>query len=400
MHEENGIGYDSSSLDSICRYAKRLEGHTLREECPELTTLEDSHRRKGSFGNAVEQYYFRYAINSDPNPDFEEVGTELKTTPLKLKRDGSFSAKERLVISMINYMSVVDETWETSSLQKKLQKILLVAYQYEKDINPVDFLVKVVELWGVPQEDIPTFKSDWDTVVAKIRAGKAHELSGSDTLYLEAATKASSSKDRRQQPFSDIPAKPRAWAIKNSYMTVALNGLLEVQKIKRERDEEQLDLYELIHRRFESYFGLTEVELAEVCGYVGKGPGKPKNLCALITRHILGVDEDARIAEFEKAGIKPKTMRVKANGVPKESISFPVFDYFDLVRQSFEESEFWDYLQDVYKRQILKSTSCCRYLGCPQVVSLRSPTIFGVRNMGPPTAFAASWFSIWRSRKN
>lgn len=145
---------------------------------------------QGSFGNAVEQYYFRYAINSDPNPDFEEVGTELKTTPLKLKRAGSFSAKERLVISMINYMSVVDETWETSSLQKKLQKILLVAYQYEKDINPVDFLVKVVELWGVPQEDIPTFKSDWDTVVAKIRAGKAHELSGSDTLYLEAATKA------------------------------------------------------------------------------------------------------------------------------------------------------------------------------------------------------------------
>lgn len=348
MYEETGIGYDSSSLDSICRYAKRLEGHTLREECPELTALEDSHRRKGSFGNAVEQYYFHYAINSDPNPDFEEVGTELKTTPLKLKRDGSFSAKERLVISMINYMSVVDETWETSSLQKKLQKILLVAYQYEKDINPVDFLVKVVELWGVPQEDIPTFKSDWDTVVAKIRAGKAHELSGSDTLYLEAATKASSSKDRRQQPFSDVPAKPRAWAIKNSYMTVALNGLLEVQKIKRERDEEQLDLYELIHRRFESYFGLTEVELAEVCGYVGKGPGKPKNLCALITRHILGVDEDARIAEFEKAGIKPKTMRVKANGVPKESISFPVFDYFDLVQQSFEESEFWDYLHQKY----------------------------------------------------
>lgn len=51
-------------------------------------------------------------------------------------------------------------------------------------------------------------------------------------------------------------------------------------------------------------------------------------------------------------------------------------------------------------RRILKSTSCCGYLGCPRVVSLRSPTIFGVRNMRPPTGFAASWFSIWRSRKN
>ena len=107
-----------------------------------------------------------------------------------------------------------------------------MAYQYDKDLNPVDFLIKIVELWGIPEEDLPTFKHDWDTVVDKIRAGRAHELSGSDTLYLEAATKASSSKDRRPQPYSPIPAKPRAWAIKQSYMTVTFNHLLHVQSIR------------------------------------------------------------------------------------------------------------------------------------------------------------------------
>lgn len=342
------LEYDSSSIESILAYAKRLEGHTLREECPGLERVEDPHKRRGSFGNAVEKYYFHYEINSDPDADFAEVGTELKTTPLKQLKDGRLSAKERLVISMINYMSVVDETWETSSLQKKLHQILLIAYQYDKELNPVDYLVKLVELWGIPDEDIPTFKRDWDIVVRKIRRGRAHELSGSDTLYLEAATKAANAAKRTEQPYSDVPAKPRAWAIKPSYMTVALNGMLEAQAIRRDSGSSGLDLLALVRRRFEPYIGLSENELASVCGYGWQGNRKPKNLCALITKHILGVDEDSRIAEFEKAGVKPKTMRIKCNGMPKESISFPTFDYCDLAICEFNSSDFRRYLAQKY----------------------------------------------------
>ena len=91
-----------------------------------------------------------------------------------------------------------------------------------------------------------------------------------------------------------------------------------------------LDFLSLVKRRFEPYVGLSEKELAELCGYGWQGKRKPKNLCALITQHILGVEEDAKIVEFEKAGVKAKTMRVKRNGMPKESISFPAFDYFKL----------------------------------------------------------------------
>lgn len=339
--------YDASSLASIAAYAKQLEGTTLRNAC-HIDALTDPHVRRGAFGNAVEQYFFHYAPNSKSAPDFEEVGTELKTTPLKRRKNGGYSAKERLVISMINYMKVVDETWESSSLLKKLHKILLIAYQYDKDLNPVDYLVKLVELWHIPPEDVPTFKKDWDTVVGKIRTGHAHELSGSDTLYLEAATKASSSKARTPQPYSAIPAKPRAWALKSSYMTATFNHLLDAQRIQRKRGEAQLDLLELVRHRFEPYIGLTEEELASCCGYHVAHGRKPKNLCALITRSILGVDEHFKIAEFEKAGIKPKTIRLKYDGTPKESISFPTFSYMELAQQEFEESDFYDYLHQKY----------------------------------------------------
>ena len=57
---------------------------------------------------------------------------------------------------------------------------------------------------------------DFNVIKDKICAGKAHELSEGDTLYLGAATKAATSEDRREQPFSDELAKPRAFAFKNS----------------------------------------------------------------------------------------------------------------------------------------------------------------------------------------
>ena len=75
---------------------------------------------------------------------------------------------------------------------------------------------------------------------------------------------------------------------------------------------------------------------------------KSKNLCARITRNILGVSEDARIEEFEKAGIKPKTMRLRTNGKPKEALSFPTFDYYTLEVCDFEDSEFYEQLQQKY----------------------------------------------------
>ena len=69
---------------------------------------------------------------------------------------------------------------------------------------------------------------------------------------------------------------------------------------------------------------------------------------ALITKLLLGVDEDSKITEFEKAGIKAKTLRLKKDGMPKEAVSFPHFDYFELAETEFEDSDFFGYLQQKY----------------------------------------------------
>lgn len=357
--ENTHVLYDRANADSIVSYAAQLVGKTLRETTG-VQHIDSMATRKGTLGNAIEYYYFKFNPNSDPNPDFNEVGIELKTTPLKRTKKGDIVSKERLVLSMINYMEVVNETWETSAVIKKSSKILLLSYLYDPDLDPVDYEFYLAELWSIPEEDLYTIRRDWETVVDKIRRGLAHEISSGDTLYLEACTKAANSEVRRPQPFSDIPAKPRAWALKQSYMTTVTKKLLDAQGIARDEKQRELSLRELVEQRFDEYVGYTEDDLGHMFGLLGKGKKKPKGLCALITKRILGVDPDSKILEFEKAGIKTKTMRIKCNGVPKESISFPVFDYFELVETEFEDSAFLEYLEQKYLLVIYREDSDMR----------------------------------------
>ena len=127
-------------------------------------------------------------------------------------------------------------------------------------------------------------------------------------------------------------------------MTAVSQGLLKkMEGIKREKDEAGLSLLDLVRRRFEPFFGCSEDELKARYGLT-----KSKDIAARITKQILGVDEGSQIAEFEKAGIKAKTIRLQANGRPKEAMSFPCFDYFNLAERNFEDSDFFGYLQQKY----------------------------------------------------
>ena len=354
MSDSKKLPYNPSNQKSILNYAQLLIGTTLREHVS-VDKIDDPKRRKGSFGNAVEYYFFGYELNSDSEPDFKEAGLELKTTPLKKTAKGKIVSKERLVITMINYMTVVNETFETSHFLEKASDILLISYLYEKQKDPLDYEIMLATIWGLPEEDMPIFKNDWETIVNKVIQGKAHEISGSDTFYLEACTKAANSSVRRKQPFSDIPAKPRAWAIKGSYMTSVSNKMLEkMESIPRKDYEKELNLFDLLHGKFAPFFGMTEEELSMKFGYYNKEKRKPKNLCALITKKILGINENSEIAEFKKSNMQSKTIRIKSNGNLKESVSFPAFDYCELAETDFNDSKFKSYLDKKFLFVIYK----------------------------------------------
>lgn len=343
------LPYDPRSRDSIVAYAQRLVGKTLREALDGMPQVIDFSSHKGGFGTALERGYFGYEPNSRPEPDFAEAQLELKSTPLKrAARNGRLVSKERLVLGMIDYMAVVSEEWSSSGFLKKNSHLLLVFYLHEKDKDPRDFVIKLVRMWEFPPEDLEIIRQDWEKIVRKIRAGLAHELSDGDTLYLGAATKSSDSSKRRRQPFSDEPAKPRSFALKQSYVNSIVQASLYAKPLPTAAKAAMhpvvtgellrgIAFEDAVAAKFEPYIGMTADEIAGRLGVTAKK--KAKNYYAVITKRILGAGEKDEIAEFQKADIIVKTMRILPSGRPKEDLPFKAFDYRDLVEQGWETSD-------------------------------------------------------------
>lgn len=181
-------------------------------------------------------------------------------------------------------------------------------------------------------------KDDYEKILAKIRAGKAHELSEADTFYLGACTKSSSSANRTQQPYSDEPAKPRAFSFKNSYMTVILNKYIiphkktyVVESIVKGKPIDNLVGY--ITGCITQYRGRSVDELCEHFGI----ETRPKDIYSRLVFCILGVKSN-QCEEFEKAGIVVKAIKIEYNGRIKESMSFPAIRYQEFAQETWEES--------------------------------------------------------------
>ena len=355
--------YDKTNPLSIENYAQKLIGKTFQDVIDEdeqkqamfvreassygVAEVSEGKRNKGNLGQIIEERFFHYACNNDARPDFHEAGVELKVTPYKVGANGKLSAKERLILTMIDYFSVVNEEFETSHMWNKARLILLIYYLYEKEVPiNLDYRIDYAKLFSPPEQDIKIIKHDFEVIVEKIRAGKAHELSEGDTMYLGAATKASTSQDRRMQPFSDEPAKPRAFSFKNSYMTYVLNTYIVPGKDTYEpiMQSETTDSFEdYVVQRIDKHAGESVSELCNV--FEINVEKKPKNLEALLAYRMLGIKGN-HAEEFEKANIVVKAIRIGKNNKIKESMSFPTFKFKELIEEEWEDSTFGNYLRE------------------------------------------------------
>lgn len=353
--------YDKTNPLSIEKYAQRLIGKSFQDVIDEdqqnltiresssygVSEVSETKRNKGNLGQIIEEKFFHYKCNNDARPDFPEAGVELKVTPYKVSANGKLSAKERLILTMIDYFSVVDEKFESSHMWNKARLILLIYYLYEKEVEiNLDYKINYAKLFTPPEQDIKIIKHDFEVIVEKIRAGRAHELSEGDTLYLGAATKASTSQDRRMQPFSDEPAKPRAFSFKNSYMTYVLNNYIVPGKDTYEpiMKSETTDSFEdYVVRKIDNHIGESVEELCDM--FEINVEKKPKNLEALLAYRMLGIKGN-HAEEFVKANIVVKVIRIGKNNKIREHMSFPTFKFKELAVEEWDDSVFGNYLRE------------------------------------------------------
>jgi DNA mismatch repair protein MutH len=340
--------YNPNSKQSVLDFAKLLVGKTLKEVC-NSDIIKHNYSGKGNFGQVLEKFYFLYEPNSDSEPDFPIPGLELKSTPLKTLKNNEIRSKERLVLNIINYLEVVNQEFETSSFWKKNANLLLIFYLHQIEFDILDYVIKLVDEWSFPVTDLEIIKKDWELIKKKIVDGKAHELSEGDTFYLGACTKGANSNSTRKQPFNEIPAKQRAYSLKQGYVNHIIASIAHEPNViygKLIDGGESLDkvsIEEVVVSRFKPYYGKNIDEI--LFSTKTELNISAKNFFANLTNVILGIELEKEIEEFKKADIIVKTVRLKENDLPKEDISFPNFKYLEIVNESWDNSSFRNILE-------------------------------------------------------
>lgn len=374
--------YDDSDIKSIFNYAKKLEGMTYNEILNEFNNSQvkkyvnykenpymvadsgvsyqyevPSEVAKGQLGTFLERFYFGYHPNSRQEADFPKVGVELKQTPVDYK-NGKYVAGERLSITNISYEEPIEDDFYKSHVWQKIQCILLVQYVRNKQIERLDYVIKFVNMFSPPKEDLQVMVGDYHVITNKIKQGKAHELSEADTMYLGACTKgATAEKSWQPQYYGEhILAKKRNFCFKLSYMKYVVDEYVLKDNVPCESilpENFEGDLKTLIINKLNNYIGKTD---KEICEMLGREYNNNKAQWSDLTFKMLGIEGD-RVAEFEKANIAVKTIRIEDNNTIKESMSFSPFKFSDLSKEDWEDSKLYNYFDEkqllfvLYKKQ-------------------------------------------------
>lgn len=346
------LPYDDSDLESILRYAGKLTGKTLDELAGGGEIVIGDTHSKGRFGQIVEEDYFHIPNNSLPEPDFRKVGMELKVAPIKGEGD-KMTSKERMVLGIINYDEVPEKGFKI--FLDKGSHILIVFYHWKENTDVRSYRILKVVDWRPTEEELRLILEDWKVIEGYILRGEADLLSERQTKYLAANTKgAGHGKDDRKQPFSDRPAKQRSLSFKVQFMTNLFRSHPDVNEtfleppIVEDRDDsdtifkgtwsEDETFEEYVMARFDRFVDKTCLEIEEMLDI--ELNESSKQYYYTLTLAMLGVFGKKHIKEFDEAGIIIKTARIKLDGQPKESMSFPAFKYEELVDQTWETSDF------------------------------------------------------------
>ena len=332
-----------NTIDELLEYTKQIRGKTFKEFDVNHILVSDS-KDKGNLGKVIETGFYKYPNNNKAEADFADLGVELKVSGYVKNKNGTISAKERLVLGKIDYHNIVHEEFNFSHLLFKSKKILIIWYEYDREKDYQDFIITDFQLYDMTGDSL-IIKNDFELIKQKVLDGKAHLLSEGDTSYLGACTKGATGSDRTTQPFSDIPAMPRAYSLKNSYMT----GILRSANLVFEADNmEYKTIEDYVFAQIQKFIGKKQLDIFEKVTNKKLTGKTPKQLSKMISNELIGKDEELPTKNplFQKVNYIIKNLPVNEFGYPIERMSFR-----NLVLSEFKddwEDSFWkNYFEEV-----------------------------------------------------
>lgn len=195
----------------------QIEGLTFNQlvSSLQLQIPQNINQRKGFIGQAIEIILGTTAKNN-AEPDFQELGIELKTIPIN--KQGK--PQESTFITTIPLLHIHKQKWEDSNCYKKLKKVLWIPVEGDKSISFGKRRIGRAILWNMPEEDEIILKKDWDLLTNLIVLGKLNEINGTLGEYLQIRPKGQNSRSLcygYNEEGRKVKTLPRAFYLRSKF---------------------------------------------------------------------------------------------------------------------------------------------------------------------------------------
>lgn len=220
-----------SNKEELIKYSNNLVGKKIKDIVGK--DYKNDQKNKGKVGHVIEKYYFGMKLNNKSSADFEELGIELKTTPLKLIKKG-LSQKERIVLTKLDLEDLIENSeLKNSKKWKKIENMLIIWYLHNDDFFEREIMkVKYIDLSD--ERYYEELNIDWKIMHDLAKNGMAHKLSESLNQTISSARKGeSNAKDKPQtQRLNPLETfKPRALTLKRNFVNNIYNEVNFNRKI-------------------------------------------------------------------------------------------------------------------------------------------------------------------------
>ncbi|WP_395340253.1 DNA mismatch repair endonuclease MutH [Ningiella sp. W23] len=216
----------NNSPDSIAQLMSRvadIAGLTFGELAQSLDVQvpKDFTRHKGWTGQLIERALGASA-GSKPEQDFPHLGVELKTLPLSHQN----TPLETTYVCYAPLTNINGITWDSSNVKNKLQCVLWVPVQGERDIPIANRIIGSGFIWTPNAAQNASLEQDFNELMDLIALGKVQTIDARKGEFLQLRPKAANGRALTEAIGENgkiIQTRPRGFYLRKHFTQSILN---------------------------------------------------------------------------------------------------------------------------------------------------------------------------------
>jgi len=213
-----------SSREELMQRAEKLSGLTLGDlaRAANIAIPANFKTQKGWTGQLIE-LWLGASAGSKPEQDFPELGVELKTLPL------SYDNKP-LETTYVCFAPLTDNTgvnWQNCNVRNKLQCVLWLPIQGEREIPPAERIIGFPILWQPNAKETAQLQHDWEELMDMISLGHVERIDATIGSHLQLRPKAANGSvltDAVGENGQIIKTRPRGFYLRKNFTQAILQS--------------------------------------------------------------------------------------------------------------------------------------------------------------------------------